>query len=122
MKINAGVILTDQEVRRLTEAGCEIYPMKWVDTDKNAYQRRDNDYEGLRDVDSYNIVCSWCAQAHVSIHSCNFTNGYFQGQEVDRIWLYRVPAEGTPEEGIAGGEILASHVPVNGRRDAGRGL
>ena len=81
---NAGVILTDEEVRRLTEAGCEIYPMKWLDTDKNAYLRKDNDYvsvpakyksrfvgcgnfettEGLRtdspagDVDSHNIVCS----------------------------------------------------------------
>ena len=27
MKFNAGVFLTDEEVRRLTEAGCEIYPM-----------------------------------------------------------------------------------------------
>ena len=36
--------------------------------------------EGLRtdspagDVGSHNIVCSWCAQAHVSIHACDFTN------------------------------------------------
>ena len=92
MKFNAGVILTDEEERQLTEAGCEIYPMEWVDTDKNAYLQRDNDYvsvlakyksrlvgcgnfdttEGLRtdspacDVDSHNIVCSRCAQAHVS--------------------------------------------------------
>ena len=34
MKFNAGVILTDEGARQLTEAGCEIYPMKWVDTDK----------------------------------------------------------------------------------------
>ena len=26
MKFNAGIILTDEEVRQLTEAGCEIYP------------------------------------------------------------------------------------------------
>ena len=143
MNFNASVILTDEEVRQLTEAGYEIYPMKWVDTDKNA-----NDYvpvpakyksrlvgggnvhttEGLRtdspagDVDSHNIVCSWCAQAHVHIHSCDFTNGYFQVQEIDRIVLYRIPAEGIPEEGIAGGEIWASRVPVNGTKDAGRGL
>ena len=122
--------------------------MKLVDTDKNAYLRRDNDYvsvpakcksrlvgcgnfettEGLRtdspadDVDSHNIVCSWCAQAHVSIHFCDFTNGYFQGQEIYRILLYRIPAEGIPEKGIAGGEILASRVPVYGTKDAGRGL
>ena len=30
MKFNAGVILTDEEVRRLTEAGCEIYPMLFL--------------------------------------------------------------------------------------------
>ena len=44
IKFNAGVILTDEEVRQLTEAGSEIYPMKSVDADKNAYLRRDNDY------------------------------------------------------------------------------
>ena len=44
MKFNAGIILTDEEVRQLTEAGCEMYPMKWVDTDENAHLRRDNDY------------------------------------------------------------------------------
>ena len=70
MKFNAGVILTDEEVRRLTEASCEIYPMKWVDTDKNC-----------------------------------------QGQEIDRILLYRIPAEGIPGEAIAGGEILARVFP-----------
>ena len=32
-----GVILADEEVHQLTEAGCEIHPMKWVDTDKNTY-------------------------------------------------------------------------------------
>ena len=73
-------------------------------------------------MDSHNIVCSWCAQAHVSIHSCDFTNGYFQGQEIDRILVYRIPAEGVPEEGSAGGEILASRVSVYGTKDAGRGL
>ena len=31
---NADVVLTDEEVRQLTDAGCEIYPMQWVDTDK----------------------------------------------------------------------------------------
>ena len=30
MKFNAGVILTGGEVRQLTEAGCEIYPRKWL--------------------------------------------------------------------------------------------
>ena len=148
MNFNAGVILTDEEVRQLTEAGCEIYPMQCTEVDKDAHQRIHNDYvsapakyksrlfgcgifettEGLRtdspagDVDSHNIVCSWCAQAHASFHACDFTNGYFQGQEIDRILFYRIPAEGIPEEGIAGGAMLASRVPICGTRDAGRGL
>ena len=38
--------------------------------------------EGLR-TDSHNVVFSWCAQAHVSIHAGDFTNGYIlQGQEI----------------------------------------
>ena len=84
--------------------------------------------EGLRtdspagDVDSHGIVCSRCAQAHVSIHACDFTNGHFQGQDIDRVLLYRNPAERFAEEGIAGEEILASRVPVYGTTDAGRGL
>ena len=52
----------------------------------------------------------------------DFTNGYFQGQEIDRILRYRSPAEGIPEEGVAGGSILASRVPICGAKDAGRGL
>ena len=44
MKFNAGITETDKEVPQLTEAGCEIYPMKWVETDKNEYLPRDNDY------------------------------------------------------------------------------
>ena len=44
LNFNAGVILIDEEVRQLTDAGCEIYAMKWVDTDKNACLRWDNDY------------------------------------------------------------------------------
>ena len=74
------------------------------------------------DVDSHNIVCCWCAHAHVSTHSCDFTTGYFQRQEIDRILLYRIPAEDIPEEGSVGGEILASRVPVYGTKDARRGL
>ena len=74
------------------------------------------------EVDSHTVVCSWCAQALVSTHPCDFTNGYFQGQEIDRISLHRIPAEGIPEEGIAGREIWASRVPVCGTKEAGRGL
>ena len=84
--------------------------------------------EGLRtdspagDVDSHNIVYSWCAQAHVSIHACDFTNEYFQGQELDRTLLYRIPAEGIQEEGDAGGEILVSRVTVQRMQDEDYGF
>ena len=73
-------------------------------------------------MDSHHIVCRWCAQVHVSTPACESTNGYSQGQEIDRILLYRVPAEGIPEEGTAGGAILASRVPIYGTTDAGPGL
>ena len=52
MNFNAGVILTDEEVRELTEAGCEIYPTMRVDTDKNAYLRSDNDYGSCKEKGS----------------------------------------------------------------------
>ena len=147
---NAGVILTNEEVRQLTEAGCEIYLVKWVDADRQKTRiceeitimflflqstrvdwlvvetsRQRKDFAQILQLVkriSHDIVCSWCAQAHVSIHSCDFTIGFFQGQEIDRILLYSIPAEGVPEEGIAGGEILASRVPVYLTKDAGRGL
>ena len=138
LSFNAAIIWTDEEMRQLTEALCELYPMQFIEADKNAHLRRVNDYVSVPakyksrlvgcgrlctdspagDVDSHNIVCSWCVQAHVSIHACNFSNGYFQGQEIDRILLYRIPAEGIPEQGIAGGAILASRVLIY----AGRGL
>ena len=40
MKFNAGVSLSDEEVRHPTEAGRETYPMKWVDTQKNVFAKR----------------------------------------------------------------------------------
>ena len=45
------------------------------------------------------------------------TNGYFLGQDIDRILLFRIPTEGIPEEGVAGGGILASRVPICGRKE-----
>ena len=92
---NAGAILSGEEVRQLTESGCDththiyiyIYPIQRIEVGKNAPQRRNNDLstlppkyksrlvkttEGPRadspaaGVDSQNIECSWCAQAHSS--------------------------------------------------------
>ena len=42
---NAGVVLSDEEVRLLTESGYNIFifTVQWVEVDKNAHQRRKND-------------------------------------------------------------------------------
>ena len=40
----SGVILTNEEVRQLSEAGSEIHPMHWIKVDENAHLRRDEDY------------------------------------------------------------------------------
>ena len=92
MSVNLSVILTDDEVCLRTEAGCEICSMQRVDTDeKRTSCSRENSSrlvgcgnlettEGFLtdppagDVDSHNIVCSWCAQAHVFTHSCDSTS------------------------------------------------
>ena len=61
------------------------------------------DAEGLRtdspagDVDTHNIVFSWCAANKVRIKCADISNSYLQGKEVDRIILYRIPKGGIPE-------------------------
>ena len=124
---NAGVILTDEEVRQLTEEGFEIFPMQWIEVDKVAHLRRDSDCasvrakyksrlvgfgnfetkEGLRtDSPAFDTILF-----AVGVHKLMFpfTRAISRTdtvrQEIERILLYRVPAEGTPEEGIAGGSI-----------------
>ena len=55
--------------------------------------------EGLRadplagNVDSHKIFCSWFAQAHVPIHSCDFTKGSSPGHGMGRTLLYHVVQE-----------------------------
>ena len=121
MSFNAVVILTDEETRELTDASRDTYPTQRVERDKNAHLRGDNAYvcvpaehkgrlvgygdfettEGLR-AD----LLAGSVDSHVSIHSCDFTNGYFQGQEIDRILLYRIP-----KEGVTGGAIFVRVYP-----------
>ena len=59
-------------------------------------------------MDSPNIGCSWCAEAHVSIHSCVFYEQKLSRARIDRTKLCRILVEGIPEEGVAGGETFAS--------------
>ena len=114
MKFNAGVVSTDEEVRRLTEVGCEIYPMKRIDTDKTRIceeimitflflqstrvdwfvaetSRRQKDFAQIPQLVMWIRTILFAVgvlRAHVSIHSCDFTKGNFQGQEIDPILLY----------------------------------
>ena len=108
--------------------------MKWVDTDRNAYLRRENDnvsvpctvqqstgwlWKFRDDRRTPHRFSSWrCGLAQYRLqlvrpgprlHSLlRFSRtDTFQAQEIDRILLYRIPAGGTPEEGIPGGETLA---------------
>ena len=140
--INAGVVLTKDEVKELTDKGVRIQPMQWIEVDKKAHARRDGvdvepelksrlvgcgNYEetdGLRtdsptaDVDAHNLCFSWCASNHVKIKSADITSAYLQGKPVDRIILYRIPRGGIPEEGVKEGDIIAARVPIYGTKDA----
>ena len=38
-KFNAGVVLSAEELKTLQDEGVPVYPMQWVETDKNAHKR-----------------------------------------------------------------------------------
>mgnify|MGYP003309443906 CR=1 FL=1 len=119
-KFNAGVLLPKAEVAALQNEGVKVYPMQWIETDKNAHKRRDDknvqpdlksrlvgcgnfeDAEGFRtdsptgDVDAHNLVFSWCASSKVKIKSADISGAYLQGKQNDRIILYRIPKGGIP--------------------------
>ena len=86
------------------------------------------DTEGLRtdsptaDVEAHNLVFSFCAAKKVKVRVGDVQNSYLQGQEVDRIILYRIPKGGIPECGIAEGTVVAVRVLIYGTKDAGRGF
>ena len=145
-EFNAGVLLSRAELQELLDAGVKVYPMQWIETDKNAHKRRDDkhiapdlksrlvgcgnfeDTDGLRtdsptgDVDAHNLVFSWCASHKVKIRSADISSAYLQGKQNDRVILYRIPKGGIPEEGIEEGQVLAARVPIYGTKDAGRGF
>ena len=145
-EFNAGVLLSRAELQELLDAGVKVYPMQWIETDKNAHKRREDrhiapdlksrlvgcgnfeDTDGLRtdsptgDVDAHNLVFSWCASHKVKIRSADISSAYLQGKQNDRVILYRIPKGGIPEEGIEEGQVLAARVPIYGTKDAGRGF
>ena len=145
-EFNAGIILSKDELQKLVQEGVKVSPMQWIETDKNAHKRRDDnkvpqelksrlvgcgnfeETEGLRtdsptgDVDAHNLVFSWCASHQVRIRSADISSAYLQGKQNDRVILYRIPKGGIPEEGIEEGAVLAARVPIYGTKDAGRGF
>ena len=58
--------------------------------------------------------CCRYTRAHVPIHSCKFTNGYSQGQGMDRTPLYRIP-----KEIVTSRAILVSRLSIYGTMGAG---
>ena len=100
MKFRAGVVITKEQSEELIQDGAIVYPMQWVETDKNAHKRRANkdvkpdlksrlvgcgnfeEAEGLRtdspagDNDAHNLICSWCASNKVKIKSADISSAY----------------------------------------------
>ena len=74
------------------------------------------------DVEAHKLVFSCCAAKKVKVRVGDVQNAYLQGQEVDRIILYRIPKGGILECGIAEGTVVAARVPIYGTKDAGRGF
>ena len=81
--------------------------------------RQEKDFAQILELVMWIRAIWFVVGSHVSIHSCDFTNGFL---EIDRILPYRIPVEGIREVGVSSGAILASPVPVYGTTDAGRGL
>ena len=73
-------------------------------------------------VDSHNIVCSWCPQAHVSIHSCDFfrMDTFKEKKSIESCCTVLQPKVFLKKEVQA--EILGLRVSICGTKDAGRGL
>ena len=47
-KFNAGVVLSAEELKTLQDEGVPVYPMQWVETDKNAHNRRSKGRQGYQ--------------------------------------------------------------------------
>ena len=119
--------------------------MQWIETDKNAHKRTpgvvveplyksrlvargDLEDTNLRsdsptcDVEGQNLIFSFAACHGLKIRCADITNAYFQGQELDRILLFKQPPGGLPDPELAPAAHLLARVPIYGTCDAGRGF
>ena len=139
-KFGAAVPIDGEELRGLLDAGHVAIPSRWVEVDKNDFQRGQPGYkpkyksrlvicgnfedrEGLRgdaptgDVEAHHIVCAWAAAHQVAVKSCDITSAYFQARE---LLLMRQPRGGLPD--VSPTAYLLVRKPVYGLTDSGRGF
>ena len=72
------------------------------------------------DIEAQNLIFSFAASRMFKIKSIDITNAYFQGEEQDRLMLFKQPAGGLP--GLPAEARFLARVPVYGTKDAGRKL
>ena len=144
-QFNAAKIVSGKELQELLAEGHVALPMQWIETDKNAHKRTpgvvveplyksrlvargDLEDTNLRsdsptcDVEGQNLIFSFAACHGLKIRSADITNAYFQGQDLDRILLFKQPPGGLPDPELAPDAHLLARVPIYGTRDAGRGF
>ena len=140
----AATIVAGVELQKLLDEGYQALPTQWIETDKNAALRVPGGPEleeklksrlvgrgDLEDVDvrsdsptceteATNLICSFAASRKLVIKCADITNAYFQGEELDRLLLFKQPKGGLP--GVPEGACMIARVPVYGTKDAGRGF
>ena len=144
-QFNAARVVHGDELRELVAEGHTPLPMQWIEVDKNAHKRVDGmeveplyksrrvargDLEDAHvrsdsptcDVEGQNLIFSFAACHNLPVRSADITNAYFQGQELDRILLFKQPPGGLPDPDLPEDAHLLARVPIYGARDAGRGF
>jgi hypothetical protein len=147
MKFHAVVPIGKEEVDKLIAEGHKLIPTRWVDTDTAFFKRQPGgpyvppEYkarlvargdlqkqQGLRtdsptcDLSALRIILSFASTERLVIKSADITNAYFQGKEIDRLYLLSPPKDDHGLEGIPEGSAMICRVPIYGQNDAGRGL
>ena len=141
---NAAEPVMGEALQELLDAGRQAIPMQWIDSDKNEHKRvpgagyvepkyksrlvgrGDLEHGDVRsdsptcDIEAQNLIFSFAASNKLVIKSADITNAYFQGEELDRVLLFKQPEGGL--EGLPEGTHLLARVPIYGTRDAGRGF
>jgi len=144
-QFNAAKIVPGDELEELLKEGHVALPTQWIETDKNVHKRLpgvdiepldksrlvaggDLEDTNLRsdsptcDIEEQKLIFSFAACHGLKVRSADTTNAYFQGQELDRILLFKQPPGGLPDPELPPDAHLLARVPIYGTRDAGRGF